>query len=59
MRIAIVGGGLCSPDVREIAHRAEPAHCSQGHVLKAKDPEVALELLDIIDFDHEEQKMKG
>jgi len=27
--------------------------------IRAKDPEVALELLDIIDFDHEEQEMKG
>jgi hypothetical protein len=27
--------------------------------IRAKNPEVALELLDIIDFDHEEQKMKG
>ena len=27
--------------------------------IHAKDPEVALELLDLIDFGHEEQKMKG
>jgi hypothetical protein len=33
MQIAVVGGGVCSPEVREMAHRLGRLIASQGHIL--------------------------